>query len=216
MIKKRITAILAAAIIAVGASVPAFADEDFNTAENDAQVLLTAQEAQADTALDIISDDSAAVALSDNYDTAAINETDETEDDDSDKAPVATRDIIIAVCISVVVGIIIGFIGSGIMKSKLTSVRYQSGAADYIVPDSFKLNDSRDVYLYSTVTKTERQTDKDRSCNKATDIKKHNMPCSRRRKPSVRLYGIFLSEMPNNCLNGWFNFALQALDKRRG
>lgn len=163
--KKRITAILAAAIIAVGASVPAFADSVFYTAGNDAQVLLTAQEAQADTALDtldIISDGSAAVALSDNYDTAAINETGDTEDDDSDKAPISTRDIIIAVCISVVVGIIIGFIGSGIMKSKLTSVRYQSGAADYVVPDSFKLNDSRDVYLYSTVTKTERQTDKDR------------------------------------------------------
>lgn len=165
MMKKRITAIIAAAIIAVGASVPAFADSDFNTAENDAPVLLTVQEAQADTALDTldtISDGSAAVALSDNYDTAAINETGDTKDDDSDKAPVATRDIIIAVCISVVVGIIIGFIGSGIMKSKLTSVRYQSGAADYVVPDSFKLNDSRDVYLYSTVTKTERQTDKDR------------------------------------------------------
>ena len=165
MIKKRITAILAAAIIAVGASVPAFADEDFYTAGNDAPVLLTAQEAQADTALDtidIISDDSAAVALSDNYDTAAINETGDTESDDSDEAPVSTRDIVIAVCISVVIGIIIGFIGSGIMKSKLKSVSYQSGAADYVVPDSFKLNDSRDVYLYSTVTKTERQTDKDR------------------------------------------------------
>lgn len=157
--KKRITAILAAAVIAVGASIPAFADSDFYTAENDAPVLLTAQEAQADTALDIISDDSAIMTLSDNYDTAAINETGDTEDDDSDKAPVATRDIIIAVCISVVIGIIIGFIGSGIMKSKLTSVRYQSGAADYVVPDSFKLNDSRDIYLYSTVTKTERSTD---------------------------------------------------------
>ena len=165
MMKKRITAIIAAAIIAVGASVPAFADSDFNTAGNDAPVLLTVQEAQADTALDtldIISDGSAAVALSDNYDTAAINETGDTEDDDSDKAPVATRDIVIAVCISVVIGIIIGFIGSGFMKSKLKSVSYQSGAADYVVPDSFKLNDSRDVYLYSTVTKTERQTDKDR------------------------------------------------------
>lgn len=160
--KKRITAILAAAIIAVGASVPAFADDDFNTAGNEAPVLLTAQEAQADTALDtldIISDDSATVALSDNYDTAAINETGDTESDDSDKAPVATRDIVIAVCISVVIGIIIGFIGSGIMKSKLKSVSYQSGAADYVVPDSFKLNDSRDIYLYSTVTKTERSTD---------------------------------------------------------
>lgn len=163
--KKRITAILAAAIIAVGASVPAFADSDLYTAGNDAPVLLTAQEAQADTVLDTIdtiSDDSATVALSDNYDTAAINETGETEDDDSDEAPVSTRDIVIAVCISVVIGIIIGFIGSGIMKSKLKSVSYQSGAADYVVPDSFKLNDSRDVYLYSTVTKTERQTDKDR------------------------------------------------------
>ena len=158
MMKKRITAILAAAIIAVGASVPAFADSDFYTSGTDAPVLLTAQEAQADTALDIISDDSATVTLSDNYDTAAINETGDTEDDDSDKAPVSTRDIVIAVCISVVVGIIIGFIGSGIMKSKLTSVRYQSGAADYVVPDSFKLNDSRDIYLYSTVTKTERAT----------------------------------------------------------
>lgn len=165
MIKKRITAILAAAIIAVGASVPAFADSDFYTAGNDAPVLLTAQEAQADTALDTIdtiSDDSAAVALSDNYDTAAINETGDTESDDSDEASVSTRDIVIAICISVVIGIIIGFIGSGIMKSKLKSVSYQSGAADYVVPDSFKLNDSRDVYLYSTVTKTERQTDKDR------------------------------------------------------
>ena len=57
MMKKRITAILAAAIIAVGASIPAFADDDFNTAGNDAPVLLTAQEAQADTTLDIISDD---------------------------------------------------------------------------------------------------------------------------------------------------------------
>ena len=98
------------------------------------------------------------MTLSDNYDTAAINETGDTEDDDSDKAPVSTRDIVIAVCISVVIGIIIGFIGSGIMKSKLKSVSYQSGAADYVVPDSFKLNDSRDVYLYSTVTKTERAT----------------------------------------------------------
>ena len=96
--------------------------------------------------------------LSDNYDTAAINETGDTESDDSDEAPVSTRDIVIAVCISVVIGIIIGFIGSGIMKSKLKSVSYQSGAADYVVPDSFKLNDSRDVYLYSTVTKTERAT----------------------------------------------------------
>lgn len=43
MMKKRITAIIAAAIIAVGASVPAFADSDFNTAGNDAPLLLYCQ-----------------------------------------------------------------------------------------------------------------------------------------------------------------------------
>ena len=68
-------------------------------------------------------------------------------------------DYIIAVVISVVVGIIIGFIGSGIMKSKLKSVNYKSGATDYIVPESFKLDNSRDVYLYNTITRTERESE---------------------------------------------------------
>lgn len=56
-------------------------------------------------------------------------------------------------------GIIIGFIGSGIMKSKLKSVNYKSGATDYIVPESFKLDNSRDVYLYNTITRTERESE---------------------------------------------------------
>lgn len=64
----------------------------------------------------------------------------------------------IIVGISVIVGIVCGFIGTGIMKAKLKSVKFQSGAADYVVPDSFKMHDSRDIYLYSTVTKTERPT----------------------------------------------------------
>lgn len=72
---------------------------------------------------------------------------------------VSTKNIIIAVGISVVIGIASGFIGTGIMKSKLKSVRFQSGAADYMVDNSFKMHDSRDIYLYSTVTKTERPTD---------------------------------------------------------
>ena len=71
------------------------------------------------------------------------------------------KTILIAVAISVVIGIASGFIGTGIMRSKLKSVKYQSGAADYVVPNSFKMHDSRDIYLYSTVTKTERPTDND-------------------------------------------------------
>ncbi len=71
------------------------------------------------------------------------------------------KTILIAVAISVVIGVASGFIGTGIMRSKLKSVKYQSGAADYVVPNSFKMHDSKDIYLYSTVTKTERPTDND-------------------------------------------------------
>ncbi len=69
-----------------------------------------------------------------------------------------TMDILLAVVISVVIGVIAGFIGSGMMKSKLKSVKFQSGAANYVVPNTFNLSNSQDVYLYSTVTKTRRES----------------------------------------------------------
>lgn len=69
------------------------------------------------------------------------------------------KNLIIAIAISVVIGVIVGFIGSGIMKSKLKSVKFQSGAANYVVPNTFNLSNAQDVYLYSTVTKTRRESD---------------------------------------------------------
>ncbi len=78
---------------------------------------------------------------------------------DTIKSEPDSETILIAVAISVVIGIASGFIGTGIMRSKLKSVKFQSGAADYVVPNSFKMHDSKDIYLYSTVTKTERPTD---------------------------------------------------------
>ena len=75
------------------------------------------------------------------------------------KSDSSSKNLIIAIAISVVIGVIVGFIGSGIMKSKLKSVRFQSGAANYVVPNSFKLSNSQDVYLYSTVTKTKRESE---------------------------------------------------------
>lgn len=68
-------------------------------------------------------------------------------------------DILFAAVISVVIGVIVGFIGSGIMKSKLKSVKFQSGAANYVVPNTFNLSNAQDVYLYSTVTQTRRESD---------------------------------------------------------
>ena len=81
------------------------------------------------------------------------------KDNGKAKTDSSGKNLIIAIAISVVIGVIVGFIGSGMMKSKLKSVKFQSGAANYVVPNTFNLSNAQDVYLYSTVTKTRRDSD---------------------------------------------------------
>lgn len=58
--------------------------------------------------------------------------------------------------ISLVVGIAIALIIVGIMKSKLKTVRFQPKAKDYIKEGSMNITESRDMFLYRTVDKTEK------------------------------------------------------------
>jgi uncharacterized protein len=60
------------------------------------------------------------------------------------------------VAIAVIIGLVIAFFVTASMKSKLKSVRYQSNAREYIRHGSFNLKHSRDLYLYSTVTRVAR------------------------------------------------------------
>lgn len=59
-----------------------------------------------------------------------------------------------ALLISALVGLVIALIITGGWKSQLTSVAAQYGAASYVRDKSFQLSDSRDIFLYRTVTKT--------------------------------------------------------------
>lgn len=52
------------------------------------------------------------------------------------------------------IGLVVALIVTGVMRSKLSSVSFQTGAANYVRENSLKLNTSRDIYLYRTVTKT--------------------------------------------------------------
>ena len=61
--------------------------------------------------------------------------------------------------ISLIIGFIIAIIAVSVMKSKLKSVAKKNEAADYVVPGSFNLAVSRDLFLYANVTKTPRQTE---------------------------------------------------------
>ncbi|MCR4611299.1 MAG: TPM domain-containing protein [Lachnospiraceae bacterium] len=63
--------------------------------------------------------------------------------------------------ISLVIGFVLALIICFIIKSQLTSVAMQSGAADYIRPNSLNITQSRDQFLYSTVTKTAKPKSSD-------------------------------------------------------
>ena len=58
--------------------------------------------------------------------------------------------------IALVVSLIIAFIVVGSMKSKLKTVRRQSGASNYTVENSMKLEINTDTYLYNKIEKTAR------------------------------------------------------------
>lgn len=57
------------------------------------------------------------------------------------------------------VGVIAAFIRGGVLKKELISVYAASDADEYYVRDSLRVNRAYDRYLYSHLTRTERQTD---------------------------------------------------------
>ena len=58
------------------------------------------------------------------------------------------------IAVSMGIGLLIGLIAVGIMASRMKTVKMQQGASDYIRPGSMRITNSRDIYLYSHVTRT--------------------------------------------------------------
>lgn len=65
--------------------------------------------------------------------------------------------------IALVVGFIVAFIVAGSMKRQLTSVQMVNQANDYVRPGSLNITDSKDLFLYASVTRTARPRDEGRS-----------------------------------------------------
>ena len=61
-----------------------------------------------------------------------------------------------ALIISLIIGFVIAFIVTSSMKSKLKSVKRQLAANEYTKNGSMNVSESRDFYLYSTMTKVAR------------------------------------------------------------
>ena len=60
----------------------------------------------------------------------------------------------------IVIGIVVAFIVTLIMKGQLKSVRQQKTASNYVVDGSFRLTGRSDVFLYRNVTRRERPKNK--------------------------------------------------------
>ena len=60
----------------------------------------------------------------------------------------------------VIVGIVVAFIVTLIMKGQLKSVRQQRAASNYVVAGSFRLTARSDVFLYRNVVRRERPKSK--------------------------------------------------------
>lgn len=65
------------------------------------------------------------------------------------------------IVISLVVGIVVALIVVGNMKGKLKTVRANDKANSYVKADSLNITDSREMFLYRKVTKTEKEQKKD-------------------------------------------------------
>lgn len=79
-------------------------------------------------------------------------------------------DIKISIVISLVIGLVSAFIVTGIMKGQLNTVRPQNKADNYVKADSMKVTRSRDLYLYSHVSKRLRPQDNSGSSSRGSSV----------------------------------------------
>jgi len=85
-----------------------------------------------------------------------INQAKTGQPYDIDNLPKEAFSFVGTLFISLVIGFVVALIITGIMRAKLKSVHFQSEAADYVKAGSFKLTQSRDLYLYRNVVRREK------------------------------------------------------------
>jgi H+/gluconate symporter-like permease len=66
----------------------------------------------------------------------------------------------VIIIVAVIGGIITVIISYKSAKKKITTAVHQEQAADYVVRDSFRITKANDIYLYTTTTRTPRNTNK--------------------------------------------------------
>lgn len=73
---------------------------------------------------------------------------------DSLMASHKTKGLVISIAVSIVIGFVVALIVTGSMKARLDGAKHNERAEAYVNKDSLKINVSRDLFLYRTVSRT--------------------------------------------------------------
>lgn len=77
-------------------------------------------------------------------------------------------DYVILEVIALVIAFVIALISVGIMRLRMNTTKPKGTAMEYIKKGSFKLTSEKDIFMYSTVTKTAKPKDNDNSAGGST------------------------------------------------
>ena len=77
-------------------------------------------------------------------------------------------DYVILEVIALVIAFVIALISVGIMRLRMNTAKPKGTAMEYIKKGSFKLTSEKDIFMYSTVTKTAKPKDNDNSAGRST------------------------------------------------
>lgn len=77
-------------------------------------------------------------------------------------------DYVILEVIALVIAFVIALISVGIMRLRMNTAKPKGTAMEYIKKGSFKLTSEKDIFMYSTVTKTAKPKDNDNSAGGST------------------------------------------------
>lgn len=77
-------------------------------------------------------------------------------------------DYVILEVIALVIAFVIALISVGIMRLRMNTAKPKGTAMEYIKKGSFKLTSEKDIFMYSTVTKTVKPKDNDNSAGGST------------------------------------------------
>ena len=78
-------------------------------------------------------------------------------------------DYVILEVIALVIAFVIALISVGIMRLRMNTAKPKGTAMEYIKKGSFKLTSEKDIFMYSTVTKTAKPKDNDNSAGGSTN-----------------------------------------------